>query len=283
MKRKFIDISKNGPVLEFLEHPDSCAFLFYPGTMIEPGHYILFLNYLYQAGFSVYALHLAGHGQNKRKVGTFEHMLEQGLTAQEWILKNKTASLVVGGHSQGGICSLGHGALTDKPAAIFGLGACLPQLPSSINATRFGRIKSQKKKIINILKGISKIFPDLPIPLPLYLSGHKILANCRQPLITGKGKSRISYPARFLDSLFTCEIPQQMKCPLWLIGARGDGLFNETLISETFESISAPQKTLEYLPAGGHLAILNPWLAKYAAFLCACTALSLKQELNTNI
>lgn len=284
IKRKYIKLDHDGPILECLEHPESAAFLFYPGTMIEPGHYALFINFLYLAGFSVYAMHLNGHGKNIRtKVRSLQHMLEQGLKAQEWILLNKCRTLVVGGHSQGGICALWQGACSDRPAALFPICACLPQMPSAIAVTRFVRFQDRQDKILTILKRAAGIFPRLPVPLPLYLSGHKILANCRHPIITGKGVTRISYPLEFLYSLFSCNIPEQILCPLWLIGSRGDALFTEKIINETYNRLRAPEKKLIYLPEGGHLSILNPWLARYCANICACAAFSINLSLNTEI
>lgn len=284
IKRQFIKIGPDGPILECLEHALSTAFLFYPGTMIEPGHYVLFLDSLYCAGFSVYALHLAGHGKNiKSEVRCFQHMLEQGLLAQKWILRNKSEALVVGGHSQGAICVLQHGALSDAPAAIFPICACLPQQSLAIELTRFAAFADKREQILAVLKFLAKIFPHLPVPLPLYLSGRKILVNCRRPILTGKGISRISYPLKFLYSLFSSKIPEKMLSPLWLIGSRGDALFNSRIINETYKCLSAPEKSLIFLPEGGHLAILNPWLARYCANLCACAALSLNLSLNTEV
>lgn len=250
--------------------------------MIEPGHYALFINRLYLSGFSVYALHLDGHGRNRHKMApSLSAMVDQGLLAQEWILKQRAASLVLGGHSQGAICALMHGGLSNAPSALFAISGCLPQLPSAIHITRFGALAKWRKEILTILKYASGILPGLPIPMPLYLSGHKILANHHPPILTGKGASRISYPLRFLYSLFSSHIPERILCPLWLIGSRGDGLFTENINMETFKALSAPSKKLLYLPEGGHLAILNPWLARYCASICACAALSLKLPLNT--
>lgn len=279
-KRKFIRAGSAGPILESLIHPGATAFLFYPGTMIEPGHYALFLNHLYLAGFSVYGLHLAGHGRNSAaKVRTFEDMLDEGLKAQDWIYHNYGPAIVVGGHSQGGICALAHGALSDSPAAIFAFGACLPQLDESIQATRFANFARHRKKILNILKFLATFCPWLPIPLPVYLSGHKILANSKRPLVTGKGKTGYFYPVKFLYSFFSYNIPEKILCPTWIITARGDGVFTRAITEKSFATISAPKKTLLYLPAGGHLAILNPWLSRYAAALCACATMSLGHPL----
>lgn len=285
VRKNFIKLNAKGPILECREKDAASAFLFYPGTMIEPGHYSLFLDALYYAGFSVYALHLAGHGKNsKTKIQTFEYMLEEGLTAQDWIVSNKSRTVFVGGHSQGGICTLAHGARTATPAALFPICACLPQLKASISITRFGKFAKKREQILGFLQKGARYLPNLPIPLPLYLSGSRILASYKTPILTGKGKTRISYPIKFLYSLFSSRISEKMLSPLWLMGAKDDRLFTEQIIEELYHTLSAPRKSLVWLPTGGHLAILNPWLARYAAALCACICLSLGQPLNsTNI
>lgn len=280
MDPKWLLIKTDGFCLESLERPDACAFLFYPGAMTEPGHYRLFLNFLFKAGFSACALHLSGHGKNRGRVRTFGHMIDEGLAAQEWILKNASASLVIGGHSQGAICALAHAGASSKPAAAFAFSGCLPQLGSAIEATRFRRLARRRNEILSCLKWIAKALPGLPVPLPLYLSGRGVTAGQRRPVVTGRAKSRITYPARFLYSLFSSRVSEKILCPLWLIGARGDGIFSEKMIRETYEAVSAPQKNIEFLPDGGHLAILNPWLARHAACVCACAALSLSLPLN---
>lgn len=276
-----IKISPSGPLIECFPHSGATAFLFYPGTMIEPGHYALFINALYQSGFSVYALHLAGHGKNTKKVRDFPYMLQEGLKAQDWLLKNASSAVVVGGHSQGGICALAQGTLSDRLSAVFAFGSCLPQQPSAIEATRFAKFSAYREKILHFITFLSRLLPSLPVPLPVYLSGRKVLAGVRRPILTGEGRTRISYPIKFLASLFSYKLGQKLLCPLWLFSARGDAIFTENITRETFARISAPKKFLVSIPDGGHLAILNPWLAKYMASICACATLSLDLPLNT--
>lgn len=278
--RKFISTGRHDATLEMWPRPGAATVLFYPGTMIEPAHYQLFLFALYLCGFNVCALHLDGHGENVRNnPRTFDWLLNQGLDAEKWLITHGYGQIFVCGHSQGGIFTLAHAARSHTAAGAFAIDALFPQLPDAIDVTRFGGLAAYRNQILHITRFLAKLIPWLPVPLPIYLSGLRIIAGERKPLVTGKGRSRISYPMRFLNSLFETELPYKVNCPFWLASAENDALFTPKIIRETFAHIQAPAKKLLWLPDGGHLAILNPRLAIFTARHCACAALSLNLEL----
>lgn len=280
--RQYHQLPNDGPILECLFRPGATTLLFYPGSVIGPAQYEFFLNICHQTGFSVCALHLRGHGLKIRQkpVGITE-MVDEGLAAQGWLLSHGHNDIVVAGHSQGGICALLHGTRSAVPAALFPVGALLPQLPQAIEATRFAPLRRKRSQILAVFNFLARKFPSMPVALPFYLSGHRLLANRLPPVLVGHGNSRISYPARFLASLFNLVLDKPLLSPLYLFSAKDDKIFTQKLVEETFSLLRAPAKKLIWLPAGGHLAIFNPWLARYYACLCACATAALGKPLHT--
>lgn len=250
------------PVLEIRERPDAPMLLFYPGSLLEPGHYQRLLSALYARGFAVCGIHLAGHGLGyAQKKFTFQKLLAEGLAAEAWLEKRYARPIIVSGHSQGAILALAHAANSEAAKAVFAISGAYPQIPEAIRLTLFGPFEPHREKIAGFVANMARRFPSLPILLPMYLSLLKICAGKRDPLEMGKGKLRLSYPLGYLDSLFQANVPEPAKCPVWLISAQNDALFTREIIEKTFARIKASRKQLVWLADGGHTAPFNPELA----------------------
>lgn len=263
-------LGPNGPVLEVWPSGDADFLLFYPGSMLAPGHYCLLLSALYQAGFAIAALHLRGHGRCAPKFWqldqfTFQELLEQGLGAEQWLRGQYGKKVIAAGHSQGGIEALAHAGESSGLTAAFAICAVFPQMPEAIELTRFAPLASCRQLLLSCLQGLAKVMPRLPLPLPFYLQLGKLVAGKAKPVYMGKDRGRLTYPLKYLVSLFAAKVRQQLNCPFVLYAARDDALFSPRLIQQTFARVQAPARALVWLPAGGHMAPLNPWLAQYLA------------------
>ena len=87
------------------------ALLFYPGTMLAPGHYQVLLSAFYRAGFTVAGIHLPGHGERRSERNfTFRTLLLAGLEAEALLRRLGYRQIAIAGHSQGGILGLAHAA-----------------------------------------------------------------------------------------------------------------------------------------------------------------------------
>lgn len=270
LRRQFQKLGSNGPILEIWPNGNAGFLLFYPGSMLGPGHYFLLLSALFQAGFSIAAIHLIGHGKCAPKFWqcdnfTFDTLLKQGLFAERWLYDNYGRSVAVAGHSQGGILALAHAGESATLAYAFAICAVFPQQDEAIELTRFASLAKHRKQLLELLQNAAKIFPALPLPLPFYLQIGKLVTGKCQPVYMGNEQSRLTYPLGYLVSLFTADINTKLACPIVLYAARNDALFTSRIHEKTFARIEAPQKDLIFLPKGGHMAPLNPYLAQYLA------------------
>lgn len=239
--------------------------------MLAPGHYEALIAALWQAGFSVAGLHLSGHGKLRDKNNfTFESLLGEGLKAEAWLHANGFGPLVVVGHSQGGIMALAHATISATLLGAFSICAVLPRMESAISLTRFASLACYKEIILSLLRKAASICPGLPIPLPLYLKLSRIMAGRKYPVHMGNAEGRISYPLRYLVSLFDADISIRLLCPFWLCSAKNDALFTTGISEEVFGIIKAPAKKMLWLEEGGHMAPLNPVLAHFIARSIAC-------------
>lgn len=270
--------------LEFWPRPAAGVILFYPGSMLAPGHYRVLLAAFHQAGFAVAGIHLPGHGlRRKESRFTFDSLLEAGLESEALLLKQGFKNIAIAGHSQGGILGLAHIAESQIPQAAFLIDAVYPDLELAISLTRFAPLAMWRDSILSGLSNAAKLLPGLPVPLPAYLQLRKIVAGKKCPILMGADKGRISYPLGFLVSLFAKKIPRRVHCPVTLFGAINDALFSEELVAAVFGEIDADDKELCWLPDGGHTAPLNPDLASYIARAAAerCMARDLPLSLGS--
>lgn len=267
MNKEYIALP-SGAILEIwnanYSRLDPVTILFYPGSLIGPNQYDYILRLLWETGLNIAAIHLTGHGnaRDKKAPRSFEEMLEQGLEAETWLIKNLSGSIAACGHSQGGILTLAHASRSRSLRAAFALGAVFPHLPAAIRLTNFASFADKRAKILAIFRKLADFLPYFPFLFPFYVSPFKLLANRQKPLYIGKGAGRWSYPLSFIYSLFSLELSEKVNCPFWLISAQDDDLFTREIIEETFRNIQAPQKTLVWLKNGGHLAPFNPLQAQ---------------------
>lgn len=249
--------------LEFWANEQAGTVLFYPGTMLSPFQYRTLLAALHRNGLAVAALHLTGHGCNPHWLGfTFEDLLQDGLEAEDWLLRHDHGPLIVCGHSQGGILTLAHAASSRRPLAAFPITGILPQQKEAIGLTIFKNWERQKLQKAIVRSAC--YLPHLPIPLPAYLSLRRVCANARR-IHTAPQKRRLTYPLAFLASLFTAHIPTKMHCPVYLFNARDDALFTQETARRTLDLLQAPHKEIISLPKGGHLAVFDPRLCQFLA------------------
>lgn len=270
-------------LLEYLPQND-LVLLFYPGSMLCPVNYSALLNALVQKGFSVAALHFSGHGYcQKNNDFSFSTLLNNALEAEQWLLA-QGHKIVIAGHSQGGILTLAHASKSQNLSLAFPITAIFPQDPEILLVTNFAKFSKYHEQIQSKLKILAKYCPNLPIPLPLYLSIKRLKHGLTQDiaqeksykqiildiwhLLTGKSLARISYPLTFLLSLLETVISEISHCPVHLLGFKEDQLFNQDIITKTYEAIKAPEKSLFWLE-GGHASIIEANTAEIIAIYLA--------------
>lgn len=273
--KKFFKLGDSGAVLEIWPRKGAGALLFYPGTMVAPGHYRAFLLAAQRAGFAIAGLHLTGHGRNDDGRFTFDSLLGQGLDAEKWLWENGYGPVAVCGHSQGGILAMAHGGRSSSIAGAFSLCAVFPRMARAIDLTHFAFLWKYRATILKYIKKAAALLPRLSVPLPFYLSLGEIFAGAREPLLSGGDKGRISYPLEFLASLFDADINNSLKCPFRLYAAINDELFTPALTQEVFACVRSRRKKVIWLRDGGHLFPLNPELAEFVArdMAAACAGL----------
>lgn len=270
-------------ILEFWPNAGAGTMLFYPGTMLSPWQYRPLLAALRESGFAVAALHLTGHGLNAHCTGfTFDDLLRDGLEAERWLHNAGLGPLAVCGHSQGGILTLAHAASSRRLTAAFPICGILPQQSEAIALTLFGPLAARRQKLMGAINALARRMPRLPLPVLAYLSLRRIRAGARHIRVNHR-KSRLTYPLAFLASLFNARLAPRLHCPLYFFNARDDALFTPTLARSTFALLRCPQKTLIWLPGGGHLAAMNPPMCRYLArtAAAACAGLGLPLKLNS--
>ncbi|MBD5608219.1 MAG: alpha/beta hydrolase [Desulfovibrio sp.] len=268
-----------GGFLEVWPTEDGDPILFYPGTMLAPGHYAVMLRALAEAGFTVASPHFAGHGLARRnRLDTFRSMLDECLEAAAY-LRDLYGKVAVAGHSQGGILALAQAGESPDLSASFSICAAFPHREEAIDLTRFAPLRARRERLLGTIVKLAARFPSLPIPLPFYLPLGKLLEGKREPVAMGRDEGRISYPLKFLASLFSAKLSEDLLCPYYLLSAINDGLFTRKLTETVFDAIKAPIKELIWLPDGGHLAPLNPalasFMARYMASVCSGLGFSL--------
>lgn len=281
---KLVHVRPNAPILELWENGAATVALLYPGTMLAPGHYSVLIAELLAAGFAVAGVHFSGHGECREQSDfVFSDLLAEGLWAEAWLRQNGFASIVVCGHSQGGILALAHASESATIAAAFALSAVFPEMADAIGLTRLAGFRERREQLMAGISRMAQWLPGMPVPLPVYLELRRIMAGRRKPLFMGRGRGRISYPLRFLASLFAARIRPQLNCPFLLFNACDDALFTPELTCQVFERLECTDKRLVWLPSGGHMAPLNPGLAQFVArhIAAACAGLGLRLNLKS--
>ncbi len=238
--------------------------LFYPSTMASPLLHQALLEAMWSRGFTVAGLHPIGHGKSPdSKDFTFNDIIQNGLDAEKWLREQFQSPFLVSGHSQGGICTLAHATQSKNLAAAFSLGTLLPQHPDAPTVTRFKDFAAYREVILEKVHALAEQFPRFPVFMPFYLEFTRSLAGAPKDVYDDFTAAlplmRASYPARFIDSLFTTDLsaatkPGNITCPYTIIVASNDGLFPPELMEKMLAEIQAPQKQLLVLEGGGHAA-----------------------------
>ncbi len=237
---------------------DAPALLFHPGTMTSPLQYLLLLQAFWKCGFHTIGLHHLSHGSSPKKhyLFTFDDLLQNGLDAESWIRNNLSKTIIVTGHSQGGILTLAHAGTSQHLSAAFSLCALLPQEAEAISVTRFAAFAAQRERILKILSVCNTCIPWLPVTIPNYLSLSKVFHGAHSILML-RNKMRFTYPLRYIYSLFSAKLPTRLFCPYELMTAENDALFTPELSQKVFAALEAPTKKLTFLSGGGHMAPIS--------------------------
>ena len=257
---------------------NAACVLFLPGSMLSPLHYHVFLQALMLEGFSVAALHATGHGASRHR-GPFHcaRLLEDVHAAVDCLRHHgQHSEIILCGHSQGGILALAAAGGASWPdgqyipplphlRACFAISAVYPQHAEAVTLTRLAPLAAYRQGIMSRLARWAQRFPGLPVPLPCYLSPRRILAGCTRWPRLSRRERRFTYPLRFLYSLFSLHAGTTAAVPVHLLGAPDDALFTPALLQTTFERLHAPDKTLAWLPSGGHLCLMQAAGASHAA------------------
>lgn len=274
-----------GALLDYWPRTDASTVLFVPGTMLGPLQYRVFLHALYAQGFSVAALHQTGHGDTHHiRHFRLTDLLDDVSRAAAYLRCNSDTPIILSGHSQGGILTLAlacGGSLAaadgrtlpvaplDDAAAFFAVSAVFPQADDMLRLTLLAPLHRYRPSIQQILSHVSRRFPSFPLPLFCYLSPRRLLAGHGEIDLPLAGR-RFTYPLALLSDLLTLRITESTQRPFLLMGARNDALFTPGILRATLARLDAPSKVLHFLPAGGHMLLMQKETAREAA---ACMAL----------
>lgn len=242
---------------------DKCV-VFIPGTATHPLFYEPFLRSLAECGFNVLGVHPVNHGKSPRTnhLFTFEDNVQNGRDAVTYAIDHMNGHVIVMGSSQGGIVAMAIAGQDERIKAVFPHNILIPQLPDSIEVTRFPAwLKKHYNWVLRGISGAAKVMPRLPIPVSLYLDVRKVSANPQiiqhfydDPL------GFMRYPLHFLASLFNADLSSiqdgRVTCPVIVMAAQGDPLFIASYTQTVYHLIRAPHKELMLFDADVHL-ILN--------------------------
>ncbi|MCL6606202.1 MAG: alpha/beta hydrolase [Paenibacillus sp.] len=155
---------------------DRCI-VFYPGTATHPLFYETFLSALACNNFNVIGVHPVCHGNSPRvkKIFDFEELVQNGMDAVTYAIKNLNKNIVVMGSSQGGIVAIALAGKDKRIQAVFPHNILVPSIPDSITVTRFPNIlKKVYRPVVQMVKLVAKVLPELPIPVRFYLDLKKV-------------------------------------------------------------------------------------------------------------
>ena len=233
--------------------------LFLPGTMTHPLFYEEFLDALNRTGLGVVGLHPPGHGKSPRlhrRRLTYRDLVRSAVDALTWVRREyPTSPAVVLGSSQGGVLALAVAAWSTGASAVFAHNVLDPALPSTLRVTRTPAALSPAygplRRGIGVL---GRVAPRIPVPFDAYLDIPRV---CSTPQVTDQFYTDPlglrSYPLGLLAEMITTELPGPARCPVVVIAANGDPLFDLPYTREVFQRIQAPRKELLILDSDEHL------------------------------
>ena len=239
--------------------PGAPAVLFLPGTMTHPLFYEEFLDALNRAGLTVVGLHPAGHGKSPRlhhRHLTFGDLVENAVDAITWMHgQYPTAPVMVLGSSQGGVLALAVAARPTGAAVVFAHNVLDPALPATLGVTRaptwLSPVYGALRRGIGVL---GRVAPGTPVPFDAYLETRRV---CGNPEVINRFYTDPlglrSYPLRLLAEMMTSELPGPARCPVVVIAATGDPLFDISYTRQVFQRIEAANKELLVIDSDEHL------------------------------
>lgn len=200
-----------------------------------------------------------------KKIFSFEELVQNGKDAVSYAIQNFNERVIVMGSSQGGIVAIGLAGKDDRIQAAFPHNILISDVPESIIVTRFPQfLKHGYSFVISAVKCLAKVWPAMPIPVSLYLDLHKVSKN--KAIIQqfyDDPYGFMSYPLYFLASLFSADLSSlrdgSIKCPVYVLAAKGDPLFPEEYTRSIFHMMKAPYKEMILFDENVHL-ILNECL-----------------------
>lgn len=241
---------------------DTCI-VFLPGTATHPLFYEVFLRSLAENRFNVIGVHPVCHGKSPRikKLFSFDEIVQNGKDAVTYAFENFNSNVIVMGSSQGGIVAIALAGQDERIQAVFPHNILVPKVSDSIVVTRFpGFLQKYYTFAIRFIERLAKIFPEIPVPVSLYLDLKKVSSN--KEIIKGFYNDPIgfmSYPLYFLSSLFTADLSSiqngSIQCPVIVLAAKGDPLFPEAYTRQIYEMIKAPYKELILFDENVHLLL----------------------------
>ncbi|MCH8565020.1 alpha/beta hydrolase [Nesterenkonia sp. LB17] len=239
--------------------PGAPAVLFLPGTMTHPLFYEEFLDAVNRAGVTVVGLHPAGHGKSPRlhrRHLTFGDLIMNAVDAITWMHSQYAgAPVMVLGSSQGGVLALAVAARAPGVAAVFAHNVLDPALPATLGVTRaptwLSPVYGALRRGIGVL---GRVAPGAPVPFDAYLDARRVCGNPEviKRFYTDPLGLR-SYPLSLLAEMMTSELPGPARCPVVVIAATGDPLFDISYTRQVFQRIEAPNKELLVIDSDEHL------------------------------
>ncbi|CAM4369625.1 alpha/beta hydrolase [Paenibacillus typhae] len=256
-------LSNNVPIILSLwksRKEDNCI-IFIPGTATHPLFYEAYLRLLAGNGFNVIGVHPVSHGKSPRikKLFSFEDIIQNGKDAITYAIAHFNSKVMVMGSSQGGIIAIALAGQDDRIRAVFPHNILIPQVPDSIEVTRFPAFFRKKYTLaVKCINLMARIVPGLPIPVSVYLDLNKVSGDKRiLQQFYNDPYGLMSYPLYFLSSLFNADLSSiqdgSIKCPVIVLAAKGDPLFPESYTRLVFNMIRAPYKELLMFDEDVHL------------------------------
>ena len=229
--------------------------------MTHPLFYEEFLDGLSRARFNVVGVHLQGHGKSPRTSRLFalEDLIQNGLDTVNYAIERFGTGIFVIGSSQGGILAMALAGKDERIKAVFAHNVLDPSMPESIRITRFPSwLQPYYKTIVGGMKAATRVVPQLPIPIGLYLDDRRIFGEewTREQYYTDPLGLK-SYPLYFLASPFSADMSflddGSIRCPAVVIASRGDKLFPLDYVRRIYGRIVAPHKEMLVFDLDRHL------------------------------
>ena len=189
-----------------------------------------------------------------------ESLVTNALDAAAWARARFGRPPVVVGSSQGGVLAIIAATRDHQLAGVVAHNIFDPALAESITVSRFPTfLKAVYRPFLRGLRVLAKLAPRLPHPvqrLPRSVPGMpRALVSRAVP--AGPAEPAQLLPLAFLADLFTADMIAMrdgtISCPVVVVAARGDPLFNFDYTQTVFTRVAAPAKELVVFDTEHHL------------------------------